>query len=187
MDGRWNASFIDMNGRRNLLFIYIRSFMMIRPLVAVGMLVFSVNAHATPLRYDKQAEVSLIDGRPAICLPKKARSPFPIGWATLSEASDQNDGVWSIELKDGAAPLMLKPGDCFSYGRVPSSYAVEPLRGKERVLELRPGLAYVFRLNSSVHSAEAYSVLFCTGRKQTEGREIESIKKVDDRTRQSSC
>lgn len=71
MDGRWNASFIDMNGRRNLLFIYIRSFMMIRPLVAVGMLVFSVNAHATPLGYDKQAEVSLIDGRPAICLPKR--------------------------------------------------------------------------------------------------------------------
>ncbi|HEL4258113.1 hypothetical protein JY409_08900 [Stenotrophomonas maltophilia] len=122
-------------------------------------------ADATPLGIGREAQVILVDGIPAICVPSKSRTSFAVGRVMIHE-SRAPSGTWAIELAAGAKPLTLMPGDCMSCGKVPDGYI--PVSTHERALNptLSLNRPYVFSMDTartveSVVQTRFYSTVFC--------------------------
>lgn len=130
-------------------------------IVCSGVLGSAVNA--TPSGHLAFADLTSVNGQPALCLPERAKAPFAVGWVILTERSARNAGVWGLQLKEGATPLMLKPGECFTYGVVPQAYELMKLGANERPLALAMNNTYSFRLHSALQSTDVYTVAFCVG------------------------
>ncbi|MFJ4434046.1 hypothetical protein ACIPZG_24305 [Pseudomonas sp. NPDC089395] len=120
-------------------------------------------ANATPLGRLEHADLTSINSQPAICLPRRAEAPIAVGWVILAESFAEKGGVWSLKLKKGATPLVLKPGDCFTYGVAPEAYEFMKHGANERPLRLEVNKAYSFRLHSALQSTDVYTVAFCVG------------------------
>lgn len=124
--------------------------------------VLGVAAHAAGLGRMEYSDVASINGLPAICLSKDSSAMLSTGWVSLSESYTKKSGVWGLRLKDGASPLMLKPGECFPYGFVPEGYKLRENFGRnEYPLVLEVNKTYVFRLNDAKKSMDAFQVVFC--------------------------
>ncbi|MFE3971632.1 hypothetical protein [Stenotrophomonas sp. YIM B13575] len=122
-------------------------------------------ADATPLGTAREAQVVLVDGIPAICVPSKSKTSFAVGRLMIHE-SRAPGGTWAIELAAGAKPLTLMPGDCMSYGKVPDGYI--PVSTNESALNptLSLNRTYVFSMDTarrveSVLQTRFYSTVFC--------------------------
>lgn len=130
-------------------------------LPVVCCLIFSVGAAcATPLGYVALAEITAIDGQPAICLPADAKVTFSVGWATLSESYARSPRAWGLALEKGRAPVTMQPGDCLPFGVVPDAYEVEKFDTYEQPLTIEINKAYVFEISSASLSSDVYSVAF---------------------------
>ncbi|WP_455884474.1 hypothetical protein [Pseudomonas spelaei] len=124
--------------------------------------VCGVTAHATVLGREEYANIASLNGRPAICLRNDSTASLAVGWVTLSESYSNKMGVWALTLREGASPLILKPGECFSYGMTPAGY--EPLVSygrNEYPLVLEADKTYVFRLNDAYRPTDSRKVVFC--------------------------
>ncbi|MGE8060682.1 hypothetical protein [Pseudomonas sp. NPDC089547] len=117
--------------------------------------------NATPIGSVKYADLASINGMPALCLPKSETAPFAVGWATLYDSYAKDVDAWQVVLKEQAAPVVLKPGECFAYGTVPEGYMLEKGTAGKKPLQLEVGKTYAFRLNSASRSVDAYFVVFC--------------------------
>lgn len=121
----------------------------------------AATAHATSFGFWGRADIASVDNKPAICLPSDAKEAFAVGWIALSESFTKKSGVWSIALRDGADPLVLKPGECMVYGRMPPGYEQDVYPKKRRPLELLPNRTYVFQLSHPYRTTDTYTVAFC--------------------------
>ena len=128
--------------------------------LAICCCLVSAGAQATPLGHMALAEIEAIDGRPAICLPSDAEKSFSVGWVTLSESYARSPRAWGLALKTGRDPVVLQPGDCFSYGVVPDAYEVENFDAYEQPLAIEVDKAYVFEISSASLPADVYSAAF---------------------------
>ncbi|WP_409460103.1 hypothetical protein ACK1O1_11105 [Stenotrophomonas maltophilia] len=122
-------------------------------------------AHANQL-VEGRAKIALINGTPAICLPKDAPRSFAVSSVLLMESQSFPPGMWSIRLKEGARPIRLGPGQCFPYGSVPEGYQLEPRGVNSRPLRLETDNGYYFRISRagrlwSISQIGYYSADFC--------------------------
>lgn len=130
--------------------------------------VFGAAAHAESLGRTEYSEVASVNGRPAICLSKDSSAILSVGWVTLSESYAKKTGVWGLRLQDGASPLVLNSGECFSYGFIPEGYKLRTSFGRnEYPLVLEVNKTYVFRLNDAKQSTNAFQVVFCVNKTVT--------------------
>jgi len=120
-------------------------------------------ANATPLGRLEYADLTSINGQPAICLPGHAKAPFAVGWVILAESFARNTGIWGVSLKEGGTPVVLNPGECFSYGDVPAAYELVRLGRNEHPVVLETNKTYSFLLQSASQSKDVYNVVFCIG------------------------
>jgi len=142
-------------------------------------------ANATPLGRLEYADLTSINGQPALCLPGHAKAPFAVGWVILAESFAEKGGVWSLKLKEGATPLVLKPGECFTYGVAPEAYESMKLGANERPLRLEVNKAYSFRLHSALQSTDVYTVAFCVG--EGKGGQFEFYKRSPSLSREQAA
>jgi hypothetical protein len=112
------------------------------------------------LGYVALAEITAIDGQPAICLPADAKGTFSVGWATVSESYARSPRAWGLALEKGRAPVTMQPGDCLPFGVVPDAYEVEKFDTYEQPLTIEINKAYVFEISSASLSSDVYSVAF---------------------------
>ncbi|WP_188248762.1 hypothetical protein [Stenotrophomonas maltophilia] len=122
-------------------------------------------ADATPLGTAREAQVILVDGIPAICLPSKSKTSFAVGRLMIQE-SRAPGGTWAIVLAAGAKPLTLMPGDCMSYGKVPNGYVPVSARESALIPTLSLNRTYIFSMDTartveSVLQTRFYSTVFC--------------------------
>lgn len=121
-----------------------------------------MNAHATILGHEENANIASLKGQPAICLRNDSAASLAVGWVTLSESYADKTGVWALTLKEGASPVILKPGECFSYGITPAGYeALASYGSNEYPLVLEADKTYVFRLNDAYRPTDSHKVVFC--------------------------
>lgn len=101
-------------------------------------------AHAYHLSKE-EADIRLIDGSPAICLPKSAWRRFPVSEVLMMEPYTRT-GKWSVRLKDGAKPMKLRPGKCVSYGSTPAGYERAESGENKETFSLKPNTIYYFEM-----------------------------------------
>ncbi|MEN5284529.1 hypothetical protein ABE494_01050 [Stenotrophomonas lactitubi] len=112
-------------------------------LVATGCSVAPNMAHAFQL-VREEADVRLIDGTPAICIPQKAKRSFPLYSLLLMELHTPRGGRWPVRLKDSTKPMKLHPGECVSYGSTPDGYQLDPGQGDGQSFPLEKNRIYYF-------------------------------------------
>lgn len=131
---------------RNTLHILKRTL----ALLVLGTCCATDSAHAWQLARE-QADLKLIDGIPAICLPQTAWRSFPLSHAMLMEIDRRPPGKWNIRLKDGAKPVKLRPGKCIPHGPIPVGYErFQPGDEETTDLQLRLNTLYYFRMTRSI-------------------------------------
>ncbi|MBN5049619.1 hypothetical protein CR919_02385 [Stenotrophomonas sp. LMG 10879] len=113
-------------------------------LVATGCSVAPNMAHAFQL-VREEADVRLIDGTPAICIPQKARRSFPVANLLLMEHYTLQHESWAISLKDDAKPTKLRPGNCISYGSTPDGYERDGPEDNRENVQLKLNTTYYFQ------------------------------------------
>ncbi|MBN5017030.1 hypothetical protein [Stenotrophomonas muris] len=112
-------------------------------LVAAGCCVAPDMAHAFQL-IREEADIRLVDGTPAICIPEKAKGSFPVANLLLLEYYTLESESWAIRLKDDAKPMKLKPGNCIAYGSIPDGYERDGPDNREN-FQLKLNTTYYFQ------------------------------------------
>lgn len=112
------------------------------------------------------ADISLIDGNPAICIPKNASGSFPLYSLLLMELRTPRGGRWSVRLKDGTKPMKLHPGECVSYGSIPDGYQLDPGQGDGQSFPLEKNRIYYFTVSRTgpffwFYQTGIYESTFC--------------------------
>jgi len=151
----------------------------------IGYGVLGAVANATPLGRVEYADLTSVNGYPAICLPREAKAPFAVGWAILAEGFAEKGGVWSLKLKEGATPMILKTGECFAYGVVPEAYEFMKHGSNEPPLILEVDKTYSFRLHTASQSNDVYNVVFCVG--EGRGGQFEFYKRSPSMSREQAA
>lgn len=113
-------------------------------LVAAGCCVAPYMAHAFPL-VREEADVRLVDGTPAICIPKESKGSFPVANLLLMEYYTLESESWAISLKDDAKPTKLKPGNCIAYGSTPDGYERDGPDDNRENFQLKLNTTYYFQ------------------------------------------
>lgn len=98
----------------------------------------------------EEADVRLIGSIPTICLPQKARRPFPVSYVMMMESHALQAGRWTIELKDGADPMKLRPGNCISYDSMPDGYRHDPSEDGRENSPLSLNTIYYFQMTRRI-------------------------------------
>ena len=127
-------------------------------LLGVGVVSGLVQATSFGLMAD--ADIKTIGSKPAICLPINAKE-FSVGWISLSESYVKNPTSWEVVLRHGQNPLVLKPGDCVTFGEVPKGFELGGYKIKTRQLEFEANKTYLFRLTGAINARDTYTAMFC--------------------------
>jgi len=138
------------------------------------------SVYAMSFGRDESANVTSIDGKPAICLPIDADEVFPVGWVSLSQSYVRSPGAWGVMLQQGAKPLALRPGDCLVLGIVPEGYELDSYKVKTRTLTLEVNKTYVFSMTDALHSTDTYAAVFCIERTAEGGLEYKRYINLPD-------
>lgn len=141
---------------------------------------FSRAAISTSFGRIEEGRIDSISGKPAICLPKDTRESFPVGWITLSESYIKNPGGWSVALKEGVNPIILKPGECLAYGSIPEGYNLENYKIKVPKLNLQANRTYTFSINSATHPRDSYDAVFCISENSDGSRDYLQYRRLSD-------
>jgi len=118
-------------------------------LVAAGCCSAPYAVHAYQLAKE-EADVRLVDGIPAICIPQKAWRSFPVSSLLLMEPHTLHTGRWAISLKDDAKPMKLRPGKCISYGSMPDGYQHDPDEDDAENFHFRLNTLYYFQMGRDI-------------------------------------
>lgn len=124
--------------------------------------VWGDGANATLFGSNGKGRITSVDGKPALCLPKNAEDNFPLASFSISESYLDHSGSWGGSLKPGRQPILLKPGDCIVFGRIPAGYIAREFGRHYKTLELKPNRTYVFQINRAYQYATVYNAVFCT-------------------------
>ncbi len=147
-------------------------------LVAAGCCVAPDMAHAFQL-IREEADIRLVDGTPAICIPEKAKGSFPVANLLLLEYYTLESESWAIRLKDDAKPMKLKPGNCIAYGSIPDGYERDGPKDNRENFQLKLNTIYYFQASRNIPNlwyfpTAIYEATFCL-KEDTDG--IVSIQK----------
>ncbi|HDS1039065.1 TPA: hypothetical protein QDZ42_002081 [Stenotrophomonas maltophilia] len=134
-------------------------------LVAAGCCAAPDMAHAFQL-VREEADVRLVDGMPAICIPQEARRSFPVASLLVMESDTLEPHSWAISLKDDAKPKTLRPGNCISYGSTPAGYEQDAPEQNRQHLRLKMNTTYYFQASRKIPSlwyfpTAIYEATFC--------------------------
>lgn len=113
-------------------------------LVAAGCCVAPDMAHAFQL-IREEADIRLVDGTPALCIPQKAKGSFPVANLLLMEYYTLESERWAISLKDDAKPTRLKRGHCIAYDSVPDGYERDGPKDNRENFQLKLNTTYYFQ------------------------------------------
>ncbi|WP_109127455.1 hypothetical protein [Dyella sp. C11] len=110
--------------------------------------------------------IKQISGVPAACLPEGKLKSIELARAYVMEDSLQGGAIerqWAIELRPGAKPLTLHPGECVGFGQPIDGYRET---GTFKLLEA--GRTYVFGINRGDQLdrwvSDSYVGVFCVQR-----------------------
>ncbi|WP_445513641.1 hypothetical protein [Stenotrophomonas sp. 3(2025)] len=132
-------------------------------LVAAGFYMASSKTHAHVL-IKEEADIKLIDGIPAICIPSRSWGAYQVSSLLVMEPYTHRNYThrkdrWLITLKDDARPMKLRPGKCISYGSIPRGYQLGPHKKDAHYFSFETNKSYRF----SLYRAGRFMAIFQTG------------------------
>ncbi|EKT4093212.1 hypothetical protein ACS0OQ_12360 [Stenotrophomonas riyadhensis] len=127
-------------------------------LVAAGFYMASSKTHAYVL-IKEEADIKLIDGIPAICIPSRSWRSYQVSSLLVMEPYTHRKERWLITLKDDARPMKLRPGKCISYGSIPKGYQLGPHKEDSHYFSFETNKSYQF----SLYRAGRFMTIFQTG------------------------
>ena len=101
-------------------------------------------AQSTPLGRKGSAEIKMIDGAPAICLPRSAEENFPIDRFVISEIGDGQKPYWALYLEPRREAVTVKAGDCLMLASDLRGYRRE---GMLKLDGMKPEFSYVVMID----------------------------------------
>lgn len=109
-------------------------------------------------------DIVSVKGKPAICVPRSAKSAFAVSRLSLTESYRRNPPTWGASLLPGFKPLEVSPGTCVVFGVVPKGYEYDNYKIKAIPLTLEVNRTYIFSLRNAYRPTDSYDAAFCVNK-----------------------